>query len=293
LSWIGEWEYLGVSESFAFVILVEDINATVGLVFRFAASIIALAAIIFYFSKKNLSKSAAYKILRVILVFEGIYWLGLVATAGFSVLNFGQMLSRTRPLISLLNNLLVSVIPTVIEAIILPIALFIFAYKLNPNKSLKIGIKWASITGTLYIAVFWLINTSIWVSVLSEREKGVGYLTAYPEHMVSFILTTVGLATLTIFTVYFTKKSSGIENVQEVKLQSVGSIVTVLGMYFLWNYLSWVIFAGATWNNWYAWFLGHNLDLWMLSIPLVGLPLLFYKPPKQIANSKQQQIILT
>lgn len=82
LSWIGEWERIG-GGSFNFTIFVEDISATVGLAFRFVASIIALAAIIFYFSKKKISKPTAYKILRVILVFEGIYWLGLIATAGW------------------------------------------------------------------------------------------------------------------------------------------------------------------------------------------------------------------
>ena len=36
-------------------------------------------------------------------------------------------------------------------------------------------------------------------------------------------------------------------------------------MYFLWNYLTWIYFGGdAVWSTWYAWFLGHNLDLWML-----------------------------
>ncbi len=47
-------------------------------------------------------------------------------------------------------------------------------------------------------------------------------------------------------------------------------------MYFLWNYLTWIYFGGdAVWSYWYAWFLGHNLDLWFLSLPLMGLPLLF------------------
>jgi hypothetical protein len=277
LSWIGEWEYLGLDESFAFVIFVEDINATVGLVFRFAASIIALAAIIVYFSKKSLSKSAAYKTLRVILVFEGIYWLGLIATAGFSVLFFGQMLAGGQPLSSLLNNLLVSVVPTVVEAIILPIALFILAFKLNPNKPLRSGIKWASITGTIYIAVFWLVNMSIWLGVV--RQKGNEYLTSQPEHLLSYIITVFGLMALVVYTGYLTKKSSRIETLQDLKLKTIGVIILALGMYFFWNYFSWVFFAGDTWNNWYAWFLGHNMDLWLLSLPLVGLPLLFYRKP--------------
>ncbi len=31
------------------------------------------------------------------------------------------------------------------------------------------------------------------------------------------------------------------------------------------------------WSDWYAWFLGHNMELWMMAIPLVGVPLLFKK----------------
>jgi uncharacterized protein YjeT (DUF2065 family) len=287
LSWIGEWTRLG-GGSFGTMILVEDISATVGLVFRFAASIIALAAIIVYFSKKTISKPTAYKVLRWVLVFEGIYWLGLCATAGYSVQSFWLTLLHYRLTVTLLNSLLLSTIPTVVEAIILPIALFVFAFKLNPNKSLKKPIKWGLITGTMYIVVFWLINTSIWVGVVwggGVWQKGIEYLTANPENLLSFILTVFGLLALVIYSSYFTKKSTGVEALQKLKLRGIGGIVLALGMYFLWNYLSWVIFAGDKWNNWYAWFLGHNMDLWMLSLPLVALPLLFHKLSKQTAES--------
>jgi hypothetical protein len=38
----------------------------------------------------------------------------------------------------------------------------------------------------------------------------------------------------------------------------------------------WVFFGSVGgWGAWYQWFLGHNLDLWVLSLPLVGVPLLF------------------
>jgi hypothetical protein len=296
LSWLGEWDRIG-GGSFGTMILVEDISATIGLVFRFAASILALAAIGVYFGKKGISKPTAYKMARWVLVFEGIYWLGLIATAGYSVLGFGQALFHNRSLDTLLYILGVSMIPTLIEALILPIILFIFAYKLNPNKPLKAPIKWGLITGIFYILVFWLINTSIWLSVV--RGKGIEYLwlevikvngieqrIPHPEHLVSFILTTVGLLALTIYAVYRTKKSSGIQTLQELNFGSIGVIVLTLGMYFLWNYFSWVFFAGNTWNDWYAWFLGHNMDLWMLSLPLVALPLLFYKSTKQTPKAQ-------
>lgn len=275
LSWIGEWEH--IEGFFSFIIFVEDISATVGLVFRFAASGIALALVIFLIWQKDLSTLLAYKFLRVILVFEGVYWFGLIATAGFSI---QLLLLRNEAILPIVNSLITSVIPTVLEAVVLPITLFIFAYKLSPNKPVRAAIRWGLIAGTITIAVFWLINTSIWMGVLSE--KGTGYLTAYPEHLSSFILTVVGLALLTIYTACFTKTSSGTENGKAIKLQTVGGIVLALGTYFLWNYLSWILFAGNTWNNWYAWFLGHNMDLWMLSLPLLGLPLLLHNKAAQI-----------
>ncbi len=292
LSWIGEWDRMG-GGSFGTMILVEDISATIGLVFRFAASILALAAIGVYFAKKDLSKLTTYKVARYVLIFEGIYWLGLIATAGYSVEGFGQSLFLHRTLETLLYSLLVSVIPTVIEAVILPLCLFILAFKLNPNKSLRVPIKWGLITGTIYVVVFWLINTSIWLSVvIGPRSKGIEYLWVevtqvngiehlipHQEHMVSFITTAFGLLALAIYSGYFIRKSAHVESLQDLKLGAVGAIILALGMYFLWNYFSWVFFAGDTWNNWYAWFLGHNMDLWLLSLPLVGLPLLFYRKP--------------
>jgi hypothetical protein len=291
LSWLGEWDRLG-GGAFGTMILVEDISATIGLVFRFAASILALAAIGVYFAKKGISKPTAYKVARLVLVFEGIYWLGLIATSGYSVQFFSQLLSHNRSLDTLLYNLMAGVIPAVVEAIVLPIILFIFAFKLNHNKPLKTGVKLGLITGTLYIVVFWLTNTSSWLGVV--RSKGIQYLwveatkvngvdllTYHPEHLVSFITTVFGLLALAIYAVYVTKKSTNAETLQDLKLGAIGIIILAFGLYFFWNYFSWAFFAGNTWNDWYAWFLGHNMDLWMLSLPLVALPLLFHKSPKQ------------
>jgi len=272
LSWIGEWEQFG--GSLRFIILVEDISATVGLIFRFAASILAFVMLLFLLFKESLLASSFHRILRTIFVFEGLYWLGLIATAGFSILNFGRILSRSWQILPVIYSLLTSVIPTVLEAVVLPSAFFILAYKLNQNKPINQAIRWGLITATTMIAVFWLVNTSIWINLLDE--KGWGYLTTYPEHFLSFTLTTIGLAALTFYMAYFTKKSSGAKNVHELKIRSIRGIILALGTYFLSNYLIWILFAGDTWNNWYAWFLGHNMDLWMLSLPLLGLPLLFH-----------------
>jgi hypothetical protein len=274
LSWIGEWEYLGGGQSlFSNIIFVEDISATIGLIFRFVASITALAGMILYFSKKGLSAQTTSKILRVVLVGEAIYWLGLLVSGVlplYYMRGFGN-----RSLLVVLSSLMTSEIPLLVESTAIPIALFVLAFKLNPKKPLKGAIKWGLITGTVYIFVFWLVNMGMWIVTVQNPQKGIEYLTSYPENLLSFALTTIGLLSLAIFSAYFTKKSSGAETLEALNKKTLGAIIIALGLYFLWNYLTWIFLGGdALWSSWYAWFLGHNMDLWILSIPLVGVPLI-------------------
>jgi hypothetical protein len=269
LSWIGEWEYLGGS-TLGFWIFITDISASFTLVFRFIGSLIAIAALIFYFAKKGFSTPTRFKVLKWILVLEAIYWLGLFVSGVWGVMpaelgGFGSG-----------GTLLITTgIPCLVAATAIPIALFKLASKLTPKKPTKDAIKWGLIVGTVYVFVFWLNNTGNWISTVSQ--KGMVYLTSYPENLLSFGLTIFGLLALALFTAYFTKRSIGTETLEKLKLGTLGAIIVALGLYFLWNYLTWIFFGRPElWSSWFAWFLGHNLDLWMLSLPLLGLPLLFY-----------------
>lgn len=262
LSWIGEWE--GLSEPLASWLFVTDISAIFFLVFRFLAGMIAVGAIIFYFAKKSLSAPTTLKILKWILVFEALYWVGLLMSGVWGVMPASGLQFNV-------GSLITTGIPCLVSSIAIPIALFKLASKLNPNKPMKGAIKWGLIAGTIYVFVFWLNNTGMWIVTVMSR--GTEYLTTYPENLLSFALTTIGLLALAVFTAYFAKKSAGTETLEKLDLRTLGAIITALGLYFLWNYLTWIFFGG--WSEWYAWFLGHNLDLWMLSLPLVGLPLLF------------------
>jgi hypothetical protein len=274
LEWIGEWDRIG-GGGFRFAIYVEDITAFVCLIFRLAASIIAVTSVVYYFVKKGISEKSTYRILQIVVIFEAIYWIGLSATTYFTVQGFARILV-SQSMDRIINSLLLSVIPSVVEAIILPISLIILASKLSPKKPQKSIIRWSLISGILYVLSFWLVYTSIWVGVI--RQKGIEFLTARPENVISFGLTAFGLLALAIYIAYFTIRSKGVQSIGDIKLRTVGAILLALGSYFLWNYLSWVILADAQWNNWYAMFLGHNMDLWMLSLPLIALPLLFIQP---------------
>ena len=282
LSWIGEWEAFG--DPFRFVIFVEDITANVGIAFRLVASTIAFTVVILYFVKKELSTQTIMKMLRLVLVGEAIYWLGLLAsgvlpllsTLGFATWRVNGHVSTLPVLTSLLTN----EIPVLVGSIAIPVILFKLSYELNPNKPAMGAIKWGLIAGSVYVLVFWLTNTALWVTTV--LRQGMGYLTSYPQNMLSFALTSLGMLALTVFTAYFAKKSIGTQNVKKLELKTIGAIITALGLFYLWNYLTWIFFGrDEIWSNWYGWFLGNNLNLWLLSIPLLGLPLLFEQKAKE------------
>lgn len=278
LEWIGEWDRIA-GGAFGLTILIEDINATIGVVFRFAGSIIAFAALIYYFARKRFSVNRRYLVLKVVLVFEAIYWLGLLASGIAGVLSLfdsSGFISGFTGAASLFYFYYVtgSVLPGILESTIIPIVLLILAYKLSPLKPIKGAIKWSLISGTVIVLVYWLLNTGIWLFVIPV--KGTEYLTSYPYMMVAFLSTLIGLLALTIYSAYATKKLAGTENLHDLNLKPVGVIILGLGLFYLWNYLTWIFFGGDhVWSSWFAWLLGHNMDVWMLSLPLVGLPLLF------------------
>jgi len=277
LSWVGEWnrDYPG---HFLFDIYVEDIIGFVGTIFRFTAGIIAFAAVMYYFVKRNISKSATFNVLRLVLVFEGIYWLLAFLPTGYYVVQdtfFGGAFHGFTA--SFLHFFAINTFPVLVESIATPIILFIFAYKLKPNKPLKDAVRWGLIAGAFYVFLYWLLNSALWFSVIDE--KGWIYLTSYPQNLLSFVLTVAGLLALGFYAAGFAVKSRRAETLKDLNLKIVGVIILALGLYFLWNYLTWIYFGG--WSTWYAWFLGHNEDLWVLSLPMLGLPLLFAKKPDE------------
>ncbi len=272
LSWVGEWE--GLPAQTSFWIFLTDVAAGVFLVFRFLGSLIALLAVSLYFSKKALTQVTLYKLLRVIFVFEALYWVGLLPSGIWGILPLGGNFNA--------GFFLSTGLPCMVASIGIPVSLFILAFKLGPKAQVKGQIKWATIAGVFYVLSFWLNNSGMWI--ITIMAKGFGFVTDTPQFLVSFLSTLVGLLALTIFTAYFAVKSIKAE---QIHWPTVGAILIALGLYFLWNYLTWIFFGG--WNDWYAWILGHNLDLWILSLPLVGLPLLFYrKSVKQITDTENK-----
>jgi len=247
----------------------EDIIGTFGLGFAVAASAIAALTILFYVVNKDLSKPETSMSIRMILFLEGIYFVlgflpavfveGIPGGFHFGIQRFFQI-----------------TIPCLFNGIAIPIVLAKLFLTLNPDKPAKETIKWGLIAGTVYLFAFWINNAGNWIAAV--LAKGISYLTDYPINMLSFILTTAGLLLLSIYTAYFSKKTIGKESLSRFDLAKIGLILIATGMYLTFILLLYYLFgAVGGWGAWYAWFLGHGyLDLWGLTLPFVGLPLLFY-----------------
>jgi len=190
---------------------------------------------------------------------------GLIGLANPSV-TFGDALLMT----------IESTLPCFVQSIGLVAVLVKLFLELSPNKPEKNAVKWGLIAGAFYVFVFWLNNTGMWIAAVVD--KGTDYIMLYPANMFSFLFTTVGLLLLALYAAYFSKKSIGTESLAKLNLHTVGVIVTLVGLYFGVHYVMW-IFLGSVggWGSWYAWIVGHNLDLWAMSLPFVGLPLLFLR----------------
>jgi hypothetical protein len=162
---------------------------------------------------------------------------------------------------------------------VIPVVLTKLFFKLSSEKPSKGLIKWGLIAGTCYLAVFWLNNTGNWICTLIE--KGIDYVILLPANLFSFVLTTIGLLLLMVYTANFSRKSFEKEKLAELDVRQIGVIVTSLGLYFNVLYVMY-LFLGPVggWGTWYAWLINHNMDLWLLSLPLIGLPLLFHKQSK-------------
>ncbi len=247
-----------------FWVFLTDTAGVVGLGFRTVAGLIAVITVLFFIFRRDLSAPETMMSLRWIIIGEAVYFLSLFPSGIWGILRFDRI-----------GFFVETGIPCLVESIVIPIALITLFLKLDPKKSLG-AIKWGLISVTAYVFVFWLNNTANWVYAL--MAKGPEYVINYPLNLLSFALTTIGLLALTLYAAYFSKRSFGIEHIAKLDLRRVGAIVTALGLYFDIIYLMWIYFgAVGGWGAWYQWFFGHNMDLWVMSLPAVGVPLLFRK----------------
>ena len=255
-----------------FWISLTDTAGAFGMGFRTMAAMIAVLTILFFVLGKDLKRPELFMSLRWMLLGEIVFFLSLIPVVfwGLAVV-FGLEGNAFG-----LGSFVESTLPVMIEAIGIPVVLTKLFLELNPDKPAKGAIRWGLISGVYVVFVLWINNTGNWMGAITR--SGIEYVTSYPDHILSFGLTSIGLLALGLYGVFFIRKSWNANSLAELDISKIGLLITGVGLYFLVNYVMW-LFLGtdAKWSTWYAWFLGHNLELWMMSLPLVGIPLLFKK----------------
>ncbi len=254
-----------------------DMPGSVGFGFRAAASFMALIVTILYLVKRGLSTCEVVTSFRWIVLLEAAYW-ALFFPAGIWGFNFQSVLySRDFFIIE-------AGLPCLVEALVMPTVLVVLFFKISPNKPAQGAIKWGLIAAVAHLFVFWFNYTSQWWSEIFLQ--GTALITNSHVYTVEFALTVVGLLLITVYAAVYAKNSSKAKTLGELNLRKAGLIVTGLGLYFDVLLLLWLLFGdmgGLT--VWPTFAVLHNVDLWMATLPLVGMPLLFSKKLSAQADS--------
>jgi hypothetical protein len=248
-------------------IVIQDIPGVLGMGFRTGAGFMAVITILLWIFKKNLSNPEMMMAVRFILIFEAATFVSLLPSGVYAFI-FPSLLVPQR--------IIGSTLPVLTESIVIPIVLVRLFFALSPNKPVRNVIKWALISGVVYLFVFWLNYMGNWVYTLFI--KGVEYITTHPVNLFSFCLTSIGLLLLASYSAYFARKSIGADSLSSLDTGTIGYIITFFGLYFVFTYFLWLIFGFVGgWSSWYAWFFNHNVDLWLLTAPILGLALILQK----------------
>lgn len=257
-----------VNRTTVWPIVIQDIPGVLGTGFRTGASFMAVVTVLLWIFNKNFSEPEMRMAVRFIVIFEAANFVGLMSSGVYAFI-FPRLLLIPQWVIA-------STLPVLTESIVIPIVLVKLFFALSPNKPVRNVIKWALIAGIVYLLVFWLNYMGNWVSTLFD--KGLGYITAYPVNLLSFCITSIGLLLLVLYTAYFAKKSIGADSLSSFDIGKIGYIVTLLGLYFVFTYFLYPIFGFVGgWSNWHAWFFNHNVDLWLITAPILGLALILHK----------------
>jgi hypothetical protein len=250
------------------LIVIEDIPQVWGLGLRTAAGVVSVITILFFLAKRDLSTVETRMALRIVLILEAAYFLSFLPAGFIGIAYPVRSMSQ-------LSRVFTQILPCFVESIIIPAVLVKLFFELNPQKPVKNAIKWALISGTAYLFVFWLNNAGIWIGTVIT--KGIEYILDYPLNMFSFLVTTVGLLLLTLYTAQLSRKTAGENSLSKVNLKKIGIIILTVGLYLNGILLLWLFFGSVGgWSSWYSWFLGHGyVGRWVLALPLVGLPLIF------------------
>jgi hypothetical protein len=243
---------------------------SVGLGARVVAALAAFSAASFFLRGKW--GLTATKLVVLAMVLEAFYLVSYLPTAAVG------------PVIADSNLVIEATIPSLLEALIVPIPLFLAALKLSQGeKSRGDAIKWACVAGVAYLFALWVRMSVQWFATFFQTPNyeivfhghGFSYILNFPINMFQFLLTFVGLFLFAV--VFLIWVLPAIRNPGTYpSFRRIGFGLTLFGGYFITIAVFFVIFNEAGGHSiWSTFFAIHNFDRWMVSLPFLGIPLLF------------------
>jgi hypothetical protein len=260
---------------------------TLGLAFRIGAVLAAVLAMVNFLKGKEVSK--VLRPLRFALLMETLYFMSFIPSAIFGfVAGFGLLSGYHTLMEGGLWFIVETAIPTLMESVIMPVSLLKLRSKLVPaSKSYRPIVEWSCITGVFYLIVFWLTYFTQWIATFMQPVGyaslypgyGIEYVLNHPLNMFTFILTSAGLPFLMIFFLW-SSLSAIRDPAKRLNLRNVGLTLTLLGGYFITIITLFMIFGTIGGPSiWIIFFMFNNPDLWCITLPVLGIPLILTKHP--------------
>jgi hypothetical protein len=253
------------------------VSFSFGMILRVLGVLFAIGAVGSFLGDGWSSRTG--KLVMAAAVLEGIYLLSYLPAAGVG--------PQTHDFVTTIE----ASYSTVVQALIVPIPLFIMGSKLRKGSSnLSEIFKWGSITGVAYIFALWLRFTVQWIATFVatgadftfyDPGAGFGYVTKHPVNMIEFLLTVVGLFVLALVLLWLLLPL--IRKTPEVKpnLRGIGLVLTLLGGYFIIIIGLYAVFGPVGGLSLFSdYFHNLNVDRWMAVLPILGIPLMFYGKKK-------------
>ena len=243
-----------------------------GLLLRTIAAVLAIVAFAIYYREGWTGRVRT--IFGAFITLEAVYLISILPTAWIG------------PDVSDVVLIPEATIPSLFEGIAVPITLLITAARLRWPGKAGTAARWACISGVLYIFALWIRFFGQWIATFIQTEKyttffggfpahGFSYVLDYPLNMLNFIITAVGLPLIAIYLLIISLPT--IRNLgTHVEMHKIGLVLTLLGAYFMVSFFLLYAFPANIGENsiWKAFFTGHNVDLWMLALPIAGIPIM-------------------
>jgi hypothetical protein len=252
-----------------------EVTPSAGVIFRWAASVLALYSALIFVKKGGQSALAVKRKVVAALFLEGANYLTMipVVISGFTYpFMEGLWYYGETPgiVVFLLNGL-----ATLAMVIVIPLFVFKLRSKIVHESPVEEIIKWSCLTGAAYLFVFWFVYSISWLASLvpwSVRAQPGVEILLNPLDMVSFLLTVFFLLVVMLYgwaTLIPAARRQSLPS-----LRRVGVTMTGLGIYFAAILIIFFLFGGyhahpTVWME----ILGpmHNPDCWSISLIPLGL----------------------